>query len=114
MMLRGNLERNWPTYLKTVVSQHNAMPKKRIGFMKPEQIQSVWDSVFVSDEQKKHNIEVYKEPNYKQQILNEQNPVTKVKENDYVYLSTEEVLFEKSFDVKASSSKSCLQLNFTS
>ena len=53
--------------------------------------------------QKRANIKIYKEPSYKEQNENQksyESSLTNLQVNDYVYLSSNEDVFAKSYDVK--------------
>lgn len=102
-MLRGNLSQNWTAVLDNICDDYNETPIKKLGWLKPNDINTIYDSNKVSSERKKHNIKIYKEPNFHQQLLNEKNYNTEknnFKIDDYVYLDFKEELFGKSFDVQ--------------
>jgi hypothetical protein len=101
MLLRANLTENWVKHLSEVVQSYNHTPIKKLGWLAPENINSVYDSFIVTNAQKKNNILVYKEPSLQEQLQNESNlKLEDIKEGDYVYLSSNEKLFDKSYDVK--------------
>jgi hypothetical protein len=100
--LRGTLNKNWVNALEKVVQDMNNTPVKRLGYLKPNQINSEIDSVFVKNAQKNHNINIYNEPNWKTQLLNQKNYEklsSNIKIGDYVYKDIDEKLFDKSYDV---------------
>ncbi len=103
MLLRGILSQDWVNFLPKVVHQFNHTPQTKLGGIAPEQISSIVDSAKVFDARKKAGVTVFHEPNFKQQIANQER-YEKDKSNlqvgDYVYLTLEEKLFDKSFDVK--------------
>jgi hypothetical protein len=103
MMLRGNLSQNWVKYIQIITEQHNSTPNKKLGGLTPNNIHSEFDSVIVNEKLKNLKTPVYKEPNFHQQILNmktyKSNPKN-IQINDYVYLSSKEDQFSKSFDTK--------------
>ena len=103
MLLRGILNQNWVNFLPQIVKDYNHTPIKKLGNIAPESIKSEIDSVRVQEAQKKAQINVYKEPNYRIQLENqkqhESDPL-KLQIDDYVYLSSNEELFSKSYDVK--------------
>jgi hypothetical protein len=100
MMLRSQLNQNWTDYIAKVVESFNNTPIKKLGWLAPSVINSKLDSLKVSDARKSHNIEVFKEPNFKDQLSNQKNQTSKFKLNDYVYLTFNEKLFDKSYDVQ--------------
>ncbi len=105
LMLRANLSQNWLKYISFVVKSHNETPMKKLGWLKPSQIHSVFDSTLVNSEKKKFNIKTYTEPTFEEQKglqsahLSDKN---KLQENDFVYLDLNEKLFDKSFDIQVS------------
>lgn len=102
-MLRGNLSKNWVDLLSKICDDYNNTPLKKLGWLKPSEINTIYDSNLVSKSRQKHNIAVYKEPSFVQQNQN-QKEYEKNKRNfqvnDYVYLDFKEDLFSKSFDVQ--------------
>lgn len=103
MMLRGNLTHNWVKYLSIIVTQYNNTPNKKLGGLSPNQIHSEYDSVLVEERLKLKNITPFKEPNFHEQIANEEQykkVANNIQINDYVYLSRQENQFSKSYDTK--------------
>jgi hypothetical protein len=103
MLLRAKLSQNWVKYLKIVVNAHNETPIKKLGWMKPNQIHTEFDSTLVDIEKKKHNIETYREPDFDTQKLLQETHIKnnkKLQVNDYVYLDLKENLFDKSYDIQ--------------
>jgi hypothetical protein len=103
MMLRGNLTQNWVKYLPIIVEQHNNSPNEKLGGLTPNSIHSEYDSVLVNQRLKKTKKEIYQEPTYQEQISNKkiyENNTNNIQANDYVYLSTKEDQFSKSYDTK--------------
>ena len=97
------LLKNWPKYIKLVVDQYNKSPKQKLGGLSPDSIHSEFDSILVNEAKKQNNISVFEEPHYQQQIINQKNyekDSRNLQKGDYVYLSTDEKLFDKSYDVK--------------
>ena len=102
MTLRGTLNKNWIEVLGKCVENMNNTQVKKIGYLKPNQINSEIDSAFVRNAQKRHNIDFYTEPSWKTQLKNEQNytvDLKLIKIGDYVYRDVEQKLFDKSYDV---------------
>jgi hypothetical protein len=105
MALRANLTQNWVKYIQFVVDGHNNTPIKKLGWLKPSQIHSQYDSTIVDSQKKKFNIETYHEPSFENQIkLQKQHEANKSKLqiDDFVYLDLNEKLFDKSFDIQVS------------
>lgn len=103
MMLRGILNQNWVHYIPQIVKDYNKTPSSKLGGITPESIHSEVDSVRVKDAQKKANINVYQEPNYSDQLKNQieyESNLHNLQIDDYVFLSENEPLFSKSYDVK--------------
>jgi len=102
-LLRDNLTQDWPRYINLIEEDHNNLPQKHLGFMKPNDINTPYDSAKVLKAKKIHNIEIFREPTFKNQIINEQKYLqnnTTLKVNDYVYLDFKKSLFSKSFDTQ--------------
>lgn len=102
-MLRSLLSHNWPKYLPIVVKQHNETKLKKLGFLKPSDINSVYDSAIVNEEKKAKKVSTYTEPPYQKQEENQKTYEQK-KQNlqvgDYVYLNLNQKAFDKSFDLQ--------------
>jgi hypothetical protein len=101
-LLRGSLSQDWVKYLPKVVNDYNNTPIKKLGWLKPNSIQSESDSVKVAKARAENDIKVYSEPTFQAQRENQktyENSETNLKVNDYVYLDFDEKLFDKSFDV---------------
>lgn len=114
-LLRGILSQDWVKYLDLVVKQYNTTPKQKLGGLTPDSIHSEFDSVLVAEAQKQKKISVFKQPHYQQQIINQKNYEQNknlLQVNDYVYLTTNEKLFDKSFDTQVVK-KSYLTVFFT-
>lgn len=101
-MLRGSLSQDWPSLINKVSKDYNNTPLKKIGWLKPNDITNISDSVKVNENKKKHNISIYREPNFKAQSENVKAYELKnnLKTGDYVYLDFGEDIFGKSFDVQ--------------
>jgi hypothetical protein len=97
------------------VKQYNTTPKQKLGGLTPDSIHSEFDSVLVAEARKQKKISVFKQPHYQQQIINQKNYEQNknlLQVNDYVYLTTNEKLFDKSFDTQVVK-KSYLTVFFT-
>jgi hypothetical protein len=102
-LLRGTLNNNWVKYISNVVNSHNETPMKKLGWLKPNEIHSEFDSVLVQQQKTKFNIPTYKEPLYETQVQNQKSLSAigkKFQINDFVYLDLDEKLFDKSFDIQ--------------
>ena len=102
MTLRGTLNQNWVQVLEKIVIDMNNTPIRKLGFLKPNQINSEIDSVFVKNAKASHNIESFQDTNWKIQLENEKNYKSDSKNiqiGDYVYRDLNEKLFDKSYDV---------------
>ena len=100
--LRGTLNQNWVDVLGKIVNDMNNTPILRLGYLRPNQINSEIDSVFVKNAQKSHKIITYKEPSWKNQLQNVKYynfDVSNIKKGDYVYRDFDEKLFDKSYNV---------------
>ena len=103
MLLRGILSQDWIKFLPKVVHQFNHTPQTKLGGIAPEKISTLADSAKVFDARKEAGITVFHEPNFKEQIANQkryEQDASNLQVGDYVYLTLEEKLFDKSFDVK--------------
>ena len=101
--MRGILSQNWVEYLPKVVQQFNHTPQTKLGNIAPEQILSLADSARVFDARKKSHVTVFHEPNFKQQLENQlryEKNNSNLQVGDFVFLTLDEKLFDKSFDVK--------------
>jgi len=102
-LLRGTLNKNWPGELEKVVTDYNNLPNKRIGYLRPNDILSKFDSAKVRDALATYKIPVKHEPSFKQQQKNQQNYEQQtgqdvLKEMDFVYVDLPTDKFGKSFD----------------
>lgn len=111
-MLRGTLSKNWVELLDKICLDYNNTPSKSIGWLKPNDITNVYDSVKVRKAKLAHNILPYSEPNFRDQQKNQQEfeKSSDIKKGSYVYLDFKEELFGKSFDVQVVNKKhtSCI------
>jgi hypothetical protein len=108
MLMRGTLSQNWVSEIQNVVKSYNSTPIQKLGWIEPRSIHSEIDSVRVEEAQKKNNLNIYREPNFEQQIQNQKNYESNLKNlqvGQYVYLDFDEKVFSKSFDVQVYLSK---------
>ena len=102
-VLRGMLSQNWLKYIELVVKQYNESPKQKLGGLSPNMIHCEYDSVLVNEARKKKNLQVFEQPHFKEQIENQkkyERNSNQLQVGDYVYLSSDEKLFDKSFDTQ--------------
>jgi len=102
MLLRGTLDRNWPSQLQNVVKSLNNTPIQRLGWLKPNEIQSEEDSVTVDKAKLQSGVTLQKEPTYSEQNFNKKDYEGSIQLNSYVYKSFDVKIFDKSFDVSVS------------
>jgi hypothetical protein len=103
MLLRGTLSHNWVSEIEQVVKSYNDTPIKKLGWIKPNTIHSEIDSVRVEKAQVANNINVYREPNFEEQIENQveyEKQSKNLQVGQYVYLDFDQKMFDKSFDVQ--------------
>ena len=104
MLLRGTLSKNWVGHLEKICDDMNKTPLKRLGWLKPSDINTFRDSILVNEEKKAHNIPILKEPSFEEQQQKqkdyESSTKNKFQVHSYVLLDFKETpLFDKSFDV---------------
>lgn len=106
-MLRGSLSQDWSSVINRITDDYNNTPLKKIGWLKPSEINTVYDSAKVSQKKLEYNVKTYREPSYSQQNKNNDDFFKKsdLKVGDFVYLDFGENIFGKSFDVQESSKK---------
>lgn len=101
-LLRGTLNKDWPSVVGKVVDDYNNTPLKKIGFLKPIDINTKFDSKKVREALKSHNLELKDEPNYDELKRNQESfpnaKNEKLQLGDYVYVNFPEDKFGKSFD----------------
>ncbi len=105
LMLRSELSKHWVKNLPIVVASYNSTPLKKLGYLRPNDIQSELDSVLVDIKKRQQNIPNVKEPTFSEQLNNQmkyQKDRSKLQIGDYVYLNFNEKLFDKSFDIQVS------------
>lgn len=102
-ILRGSLSQDWPQEIQKVTEDHNNTPQKKLGFLKPNDINNSFDSAKVYKIKQLRGIPHLLEPTYQQQRKNEDEYNHKknaLKVNDFVYIDFKQSLFGKSFDVQ--------------
>ena len=102
MMLRGTLSHDWLKALDTITNDMNNTPLKRLGWLKPNDINDVFDTVKVNEAKEKFQIPVLEEPSFSEQKKNQQiyeaNKSNKFQEGSYVMVDFQDENFQKSFD----------------
>lgn len=104
-IMRSERSKNWVKYLPIAVNLLNKRPIKRNGNVPPEMVNSMFDDVKVREAQKKQNLNVESELNYKEQNKLQTKYESERKNfqvNDFVYLDYKEDTFAKSFNQKIS------------
>jgi len=102
-ILRGTLSQDWPNIIQNVAVDQNLIPQKSLGYLRPVDINTPYDSAKVTKAKKLYNIKVYREPSFAEQEKNTQTYQLNSKNlqiNDYVYIDFKQELFGKSFDVQ--------------
>lgn len=106
MTLRSELSRNWVQYLGQTVENLNKRHVKALGGIAPIEINSFYDDVKIRSAQSSKNIEVYKEPNIKEQIESQANynkdEKSPFKVGAYVYLDLKSSPMDKGYDMQIS------------
>lgn len=100
-LLRGTLSQDWPSYIEKIVNDYNNTPLKKIGFLKPNEINSVFDSKKIRDALYSQGIDQPNQPTYKDLQASQQNyeqNKNDVQKDDYVYVNFPDSKFGKSFD----------------
>ena len=103
--LRSELSKDWIHYLPIVTESLNNTPLKKIGFLKPSDIQSEADTIKVENALRRHSLKPLELPTFQEQNKNQQKYEARSKNiqvNSYCYLDFGENIFEKSFDVSVS------------
>ena len=102
MTLWSELSKNWPHYLPIITKSLNDTPVESLGFLKPSDIKSELDSVKVDEALKLHGLNKRNLPTFQEQNENQQryeeNPKN-ILPDSYCYLTFDEKLFDKSFNV---------------
>ena len=102
MILRSKLSKDWIHYLPIVTEAFNNTPLKKLGFLKPSDIQSEADTIKVENALKSHGLKPIELPTFQEQNKNQQTYEAKAKNiqvNTYCYLDFGENVFDKAYDV---------------
>ena len=100
MIMRSEISTDWPTFMPSVVEALNEKPQKKLGNFSPSEINNELDDAKVHEAQKRKHIEVYEEPDWKQQDKNQDNYLksnSPLQIGQYVYLDKKIEVFDKSF-----------------
>lgn len=108
MFLRKNLTKHWSSYIDLIVDGLNSIPLKRLGYLSPNLINDVTDSVKVNEQLKLHNLPIPKQPTYVEQRQNTEDYFQSLKYQnekvlkvgDYVYIRLKKEPLTKSFDLQ--------------
>ena len=101
MLLRSQLSQDWPHYLPIVTESLNNSPLKKLGYLKPNDVTTEADTVWVEKARKDNHIEVTKLPNFDKQKQNQESYEATSKNlqvNDFTYVTFTETPFDKSYD----------------
>ena len=110
MLLRSKLSRDWIHYLPFVTDALNNTPLKKIGFLKPLDIQSEADTIKVESALRSHGLKPLELPTFQEQNVNQKKYEAQKKNiqvNTFCYLDFGENLFDKSFHVSVCENKYC-------
>ena len=103
MLLRGTLSKNWVSQLPKICDSFNNTPLKRLGWLKPNDINTLIDAVRVNEAKKKFGIPVLSEPSFKEQQENqisyENNKKNLYQANQFCYVDMNSSVFDKAYDV---------------
>ena len=106
MTLRSELSQDWVKYLPQTIENLNKRHVKSLGGVAPIEINSFLDDVKIRSAQESKNVQVYREPDYREQIESQKNynseNKTPFKEGAYVYLDLKSSAFDKSYDLQIS------------
>lgn len=107
MLLRGTLSKNWVTELPKICNSLNNTPLRRLGWLKPSDINNILDSAKVNESKEKFGIPILTEPSFQQQKENQVNYEANKKNlyqvNSYCYVDMNSSLFDKSYNVSVCS-----------
>ena len=102
MVLRSKLSKDWPNYLPLVTESLNNTPLKKIGFLRPIDIQSEADTIKVENALRSHGLKPLELPTFQEQNENQKNyeaQTNNIQVNTFCYLDFQENIFDKAFDV---------------
>lgn len=105
MLLRSQLSQDWPHYLPLVTESLNNAPLKKLGYLRPNDVTTEADTVWVEQARKSHHIEVPQLPTFDEQKKNQERYEGNKKNfqvNDFTYVTFSETPFDKSFDTSVS------------
>ena len=107
MLLRCTLSKNWVTELPKICDSFNNTPLKRLGWLKPNDINNLGDAIRVNEAKKKFDIPILTEPSFKQQQQNqisyENNKKNVYQANQFCYVDMNSSVFDKAYNVSVCS-----------
>lgn len=110
MILRAKLSKDWIHYLPIVTESFNNTPLKKLGYLKPSDIQSEADTIKVESALRSHGLKPLELPTFQEQNENQKKYEAQKKNiqvNTFCYLDFGENLFDKAFDVSVCENKYC-------
>ena len=105
LMMRSSLSDDWPKFVPFAVKALNSVHSKKLGGMTPGEVNSFFDDVKVRQAQADNCVQVYEEPDYKQQDLNQkayESSTNSLQVGTFVYLDYKPTAFDKAFDKQVS------------
>jgi hypothetical protein len=99
-LLKSELSKDWVKFLPKVTESLNNSPLERLGFLTPNDVSTVADTVLVEQALKANNIRRPQIPTFQQQTSNQETYEKSSKNfqvDDYCYLNFPPETFEKSF-----------------
>jgi hypothetical protein len=100
MIMRSEVSTDWPKFLPSVVEALNEKPPKKLGNFSPSEINNELDDAKVHNAQKRNHVQVYEEPDWKQQDINQEDYLKSknlLQIGQHVYLDKKITAFDKSF-----------------
>lgn len=103
-ILRSTLSQDLPNIIEKVALDHNNVPLKKLGYLKPSDINTSFDLAKVFKAKELNNKPFKLQPSYRKQQKNQSEINSKsLQVNDYVYIDFKQSLFGKSFDIQVHS-----------
>lgn len=103
MLLRGTLSKDWVSALPNIITKLNNSPLKRLGNLKPNDINGIQDSYRVLELKEKLGRPIFKEPSFDEQQRNQElyysNEKNVLREESYCYVDFKTSVFDKAYDV---------------
>lgn len=104
-LLRDRLSDDWVKYLPFVTSALNKRRLPRLGFLRPEDINSPDNDIDVRKAKEENHIKTLTEPSWRQQVENQklyESSKSPFQKGAFVYLDDPQFVFNKSFHVQVS------------